>query len=315
MCNAARKTGGEGEIGPPGRAPDRAARTLFGVSLHGWMRATRRVAQDTISDRVGLAAAGCAFWATLALFPAISILISLYGLMFDPTTVEPQLGVLRDFLPPAGFELIAQRIHALVLHERSSLGVSLGIGMVLALWSASTGTKSMISALNEAYKVKETRGVLRFQSTGLLLTLGGMVAAILTIALLVALPVAIDFVGLDPHSRRLLQVGSFAVLVVFLGLALSALYRFGPARIEARWHWATPGSALATLLWLAASALLSFYVGHLARFDATYGPLGAVVGIMMWFWVSAYVVLIGAELNAELEMQRSEAAEADPPEE
>lgn len=285
-----------GESGRPATSP-------LTLSRRGWGRALGRVAAEAISNRIGLAAAGSAFWGTLALFPAISILISLYGLMFDPISVERQLGVLRDFLPPGAFTLIAMRIHALVRHRHASLGLSLGIGTALALWSASTGTKSMISALNLVYGEREARGVLRFQATGLLLTLGAVAGAVLAIVLLVGLPVAIDFLGLGAYARTLLRLGSFAVLVVFVGSALSVLYRFGPSRKRARWHWATPGSALATALWLAASALFSFYVGHLARYDAIYGPLGAVAGVMMWFWVTAYVVLIGAQLNAELERQ------------
>lgn len=164
----------------------------------------------------------------------------------------------------------------------------------------------MVSALNLAYEEEERRSFLRFQAEGLLMTLGAIFGAMLGLALLVLLPAVIAFVGLDAHSSTLLRLGSFGVLVVFVILALSLLYRFGPSRSEARWHWVTPGSLLATLLWLAASALFSFYVTHLAGYDATYGPLGAVVGVMMWFWVSAYAVLLGGELNAELELQTAE---------
>ncbi len=285
---------------PPGPRVD----SPWALPRPGWGRALRRAAGEAISDRIGLIAAGCAFWATLALFPALSTLISLYGLAFDPTTVEPQLGVLRDFLPPAAYALIAERIHTLVSHGSGALGLSLLIGIALALWSAATGTKSMISALNLVYRVRETRGVLRFQTLGLLLTLGAMAGTALASALLVALPMAIDFLGLDAYARWLLRLGSFGVLVVFVGLGLAVLYRFAPARPAVRWGWVIPGVAVATALWLAASALFSFYVGHLARYDATYGPLGAVAGVMMWFWVSAYVVLVGAELNAALEGQR-----------
>jgi membrane protein len=273
------------------------------LSRRGWGMAARRVVAESVSNRIGLAAAGCAFWGTLALFPALSTLISLYGLMFNPFAVERQLGLMRDFLPPGAFAMIVERVHTLVHHRHSTLGLSLLIGTALALWSASTGTKSMISALNMVHGARERRGLLRFQATGLLLTLGAVAGAILAITLLVGLPVAIDFLGLRAHMRRLLNLGALAVLVVFVSVALSVLYRFGPCRPRPRWHWATPGSALATALWLAASTLFSFYVGHLAHYDATYGPLGAVAGVMMWFWVTAYVVLIGAQLNAELERE------------
>lgn len=290
----------------PGAALGRTARHPAAIPWRGWKQVLARTWREMSSDRVSLAASGCAFWGTLALFPFISMLISIYGLAFDPATVEPQLEVLRDLLPASAFALIAERVHTLVSHGSGELGVSLLLSTGIALWSSSTGTKSMISALNLAYAEEEQRGFLRFQAVGLLMTLGAIFGAILGIALLVLLPAAITLVGLDAHSSTLLQLGSFAVLVVFVLLALSLLYRFGPSRREARWHWVTPGSLVATVLWLAASGLFSFYVTHLASYDATYGPLGAVVGVMMWFWVSAYAVLLGGELNAELELQTAE---------
>ncbi len=270
------------------------------ISARGVKPVLLRTWNGISSDRISLIAAGCAFWATLALFPAISMLISIYGLLFDPTTVEPQLEVLRDLLPPAAFSLIAQRVHTLVSHARGELGVSLLIGTMITLWSASTGTKSMLSALNLVYGEREARGFFRFQAIGLLMTLSTTFAAILAVALLVFLPVVIDFLGLDAHARSLLRLASFGTLVVFVGLGLSLLYRFGPSRQRERWRWISAGSLVATVLWLAASALLSFYVAHVASYDALYGPLGAVAGMMMWFWVSAYAVLLGAELNAAL---------------
>jgi membrane protein len=289
-----------------GAALGRTARAPAHIPWSGWKQVLLRTLREISSDRIGLVAAGCAFWATLALFPAISMLISLYGLVFDPQTVEPQLGQLRLLLPPAAFTLIDERVRSLVSRGGTTLGLSLLFSTAFAFWSASTGTKSLLSALNLAYEEEERRGFLRFQAIGLALTLCAILGAILGLAILVGLPAAISFVGLSAHASGLLRFGSFAVLVMFLLLALSLLYRYGPSRRAARWHWVTPGSILATVLWLAASALFSLYVGHLASYDATYGPLGAVAGVMMWFWVSAYVVLLGAELNAELELQTTE---------
>jgi membrane protein len=297
----------------PARGPGRDAHYPAAIPWRGRKQVLRRAWREITSARFSLNAAGCAFWATLALFPAISMLISITGLLFDPASVEPQLEVLRGLLPPSAFSLIAERVHTLVSHGRGELGVSLLISTVLALWSASTGIKSMLSALNLAYEEQETRGIVRFQAIGLLMTLGAIVGVILAIALLVLLPVAIDFVGLDAYSSILLRLSSFGVLVVFVLLALSVLYRFGPSRQQARWQWITPGSLVATVLWLAASALFSFYVGHLASYDAVYGPLAAVVGVMLWFWMSAYVVLLGAELNSELELQTAGDTAAGPP--
>lgn len=294
-------------------APGRRARHPLRIPWRGWGQVLRRTMRDMISDRASLSASGCAFWATLSLFPAISMLVSLYGLVFDPETVEPQLENIRHLMPAPAFALIAERVRTLVSHPATTLRASLVISTAIAFWSASTGTKSLLSALNLAYGEKEQRGVLRFQAIGLLMTLGAILGAILGLAILVLLPAVISFVGLSAYGKGLLQAGSFGVLIAFVLLALSLLYRFGPSRRVARWHWITPGSLVATVLWLAASALFSSYVQHVASYDATYGPLGAVAGIMMWFWVTAYVVLLGAELNAELELQTGEDTTAGTP--
>jgi len=283
------------------------------IPWRGWWQVIRRTYLEMISDRISLVAAGCAFYATLALFPAITMLISIYGLMFDPTTVEPQLQVLAGLLPPAAFTLIAERVHTLVSVGKATLGLNLLVGTAIALWSASTGTKSLLSALNMAYEETERRSFLRFQATGLIMTLCGILGAALALAILVFMPMAIEFVGLGAYAKALLRVASLVLLILFVVTSLSLLYHFGPSRRSAKWHWITPGSSVATLLWLVASVLLSLYVGHIASYDASYGPLGAVVGVMMWFWVSAYAVLLGAELNAELELQTSEDTTTGPP--
>jgi membrane protein len=164
-----------------------------------------------------------------------------------------------------------------------------------------------------AYEENEQRSFLKFQATGLLMTLCGILGAVLALAILVFMPVAIQLIGLDAYAKALLRIFSFALLIMFVATSLSLLYHFGPSRRSAKWHWITLGSSVATLLWLIASVLLSLYVGHIASYDTSYGPLGAVVGVMMWFWVSAYAVLLGAELNAELELQTSEDTTTGPP--
>ncbi len=276
------------------------------IPWRGWRQVLRRTLRELSSDRVSLSASGCAFWATLSLFPAISMVVSLYGLVFDPQTVEPQLENIRHLLPGPAYDLIAERVRTLVSHGTATLGASLVISTAFALWSASTGTKSLLSALNVAYEEHESRSFLRFQAIGLLMTLGGILGGILGLASLVLLPAVISFVGISAHVKGVLRSGSFVVLMLFVMTSLSLLYRFGPSRRVAQWRWVTPGSLVAATLWLVASLLFSFYVQHLATYDATYGPLGAVAGIMMWFWMTAYVVLLGAELNAELELQTAE---------
>ncbi len=283
------------------------------IPWHGWKAVIHRTAREIISDRVSLVAAGCAFYATLALFPAISMLIFLYGLVFDPVTVEPQLQIMRELLPPSAFQLISDRVHQLVTQRQGTLGLGLVISTLITLWSSATGTKSLIAALNMAYEEQEKRGFLQFQLTALGMTLCGMVGASLAIAILVFLPAVISFFGIFGNATGLVRIAGTGVLVVFVMISLSLLYRFGPCRRAAKWHWITPGSLLATVLWVAISVLFSLYVGHIATYDVTYGPLGAVVGVMMWFYVSAYAVLLGAELNSELELQTARDSTEGPP--
>ncbi len=283
------------------------------IPWRGWKQVLRRTVAEMISDRIGLAAAGCAFYGTLSLFPAITMLISLYGLAFDPQTVEPQLRILQHLLPGTAYTLIDNRIHSLVSKSGGTLTLSLIISLSITMWSSTSGTKSMLAALNIAYDERETRSFLRYQATALSMTLGGMIGAVLTLALLVFLPVMLNFVPehfhitiFEQQTKTMIRLGSPVLMVLFVVAAFSLLYRFGPSRREARWHWVTPGAVVSTLLWLIASAGFSYYVGHVASYDATYGPLGAVIGIMMWFFVTAYVVLLGAELNAELELQTAQ---------
>jgi membrane protein len=255
----------------------------------------------SITDRMTLAAAGCAFYATLALFPAISMLISVYGLAFNPDAVAAQLQVLQGLVPAPAFALINDRVRELGSQPPGSLSTGLAVSLVLTFWSAATGTKSVLSALNVVHDLTERRGVLRFQLTGLAMTLAAVLVVSLAIALLVFIPAAIAFIGLSRYSGGLLHIASMLLLLGLFGFSLAALYRLGPARTPPPRQPILPGIVLATLLWLVASTLLTWYVSHIASFGVTYGPLGAVVGIMLWFYVSAYAVLLGAELNARLE--------------
>jgi membrane protein len=269
----------------------------------GWIDVLRDTFSASVSDRVTLTAAGCAFYATLALFPAISVLISIYGLVFNPWNVEPQLQVLKGLLPPPAFELIAERVHHLVVQPRARLSFGLGISTLVTFWSAATGTKSVMSALNLAYGARERRGILRSQLVGFGLTLSAILGAVLGIAVLVFLPAWLRVLGVLQYHMRLflLHYVSLAMLVGFAALSIGLLYRFGPSHRSSPGRRITPGTALATTVWLAASGLRDFYIDHIASFGATYGPIGAVVGVMLWFYVSVYAVLLGAELNAQLE--------------
>lgn len=277
-----------------------------------------RILRDTglamISDYMSLNAAGCAFYATLALFPAVTMLISLYGMVFDPVTVEPQLAYLRQIMPPAAYQLLSDRVHELVSNGSGSLSISLFVSLMIAFWSAASGTKSLIWALNFAYRRKETRGVVRFQALALFMTLGAILAAVLGIGVLVGLPTAFSALGLSRYTAQLAHLSSLAGLFIFVLGMLMLFYKMGPAPHPDGIGPVFPGALAAALLWIVVSGLFSFYVSNIASYSAAYGALGAAVGVMMWFWLSAYAVLFGAELNAQIDrMRRRRAKDAEVP--
>ncbi len=263
-------------------------------------RAVVRAGIATGSQRVELVAAGCAFYATLALFPTITMLISLYGLVYNPDTVQPQLHYLQRFMPPPAFSLISDRIHSLVSQPAKGLGISFVVSLAISLWSASTGTKSVLNALTLAYSETDERGMIRFQLIALGMTVLAVLGAALAIGILVAIPILISFVGLSSYALLAAGLG-FAAMIAFVLIALGLLYRFGPAG-GGRIFYA-PGATVATVAWLLVSWAFGLYVGRFAAYSATYGPLSTLIGLMMWFYLTAYVVLFGAELNAALDKE------------
>ncbi len=277
-------------------------RTLFDRGhLPLLTRALLSAGRATASQRVSLVAAGCAFYATLALFPTITMLISLYGLVFNPNTVQPQLHYLQGFMPPAAFALISDRITSIVAQPAKGLGFSFVLSLLISFWSSSTGTKSILNALTLAYGQRETRGLLHFQFVSLGMTFIAVIGAIMAIAFLVLVPIVAAHLDLPGWVMVLLGFVGPLTVVAFLAAALGLLYRFGPAG-KGRIFYA-PGAAVATIAWLAASSAFAFYVGHFAAYSALYGPLATLIGLMMWFFISAYVVLFGAELNAALDRE------------
>jgi membrane protein len=267
-----------------------------------WRGIALRTLEASTGDHMSLAAAGCAFYATLSLFPAISMLISVYGLVFDLGSVIPQLEVLRHLLPPPAYALIEDRVTQLVAQPRGHLTIGLGIAFLVSFWSSASASKAVLSAMNVAYDTTERRSFLRFQLIGLAMTLCAVVGVVLAIAVLLVMPRLIQFSGLSDFGAALIQLISFALVVGLFALGLAALYARGPSRTPPPGARVLPGAALATFLWLVSSFVLSLYVAKLANFDATYGSIGAVVGIMLWFYVSAYASLLGAELNAQMEL-------------
>jgi membrane protein len=278
------------------------------ASWEAWMQASTspdsrsvlgQLWQRAISDRISLVAAGCAFYAMLALFPALSLIVSLYGLVFDPYTVEPQLAVLHELVPDATYALVAQRVRELVQGSRPRLERGAFISAIIALWSASAGVRAMLNALDLAYEIDSRRGMLAFYGTALLITLGAIMAVIVGMAGLVVLPVTLQLLGVEQGRALLVRAISLLVLLVAVFGAIAVLLRFGPSR-PCRWADVMPGTVMAAALWTLASVGFSFYVTHIAGYDSMYGSLGAAVGLQMSFFVSVFAILLGAELNVAL---------------
>ena len=304
MQRAATTTGGVNlvlDIAPPPTRPRKPRIIRRRIAWQHIKAVSISAFQASITDRMSLAAAGCAFYATMALFPAISMLISVYGLAFNPESVSSQLDLLAPLLPAPAYALIEGRVHQLISQPGAKLSVNLLVSVVITFWSASTGAKSILSAVNVAYDVPEQRPFLQFQLTGLLMTLAAVLCAVVTIAVLVFLPLAIDALGLSAYGGGLVHAAGWLMLVGAFVLAIAFLYRYGPSRPTPPDPRIMPGTAVATVLWLVACELLGLYVSGMVTFSTTYGPLAAAVGVMLWFYVSAYAVLLGAEFNARLE--------------
>ncbi len=280
------------DVMPPVRDRPRRRDSAFAVARRMW--------REAASDRIALTAAGCAFYAMVALFPAIFLLVLVYGLAFDRETVEPQLEVLRELVPVETFELIAGRVHDLIELPRPRLEWGAIVSGGVAIWSASAGTRAMIGALNMAHNVVEARGFLHYHLLAIGITLAITLAVALAIASLVALPGLAALFGLPAPQAWALRGTSLGTLLLLVFVGLIVVYRLGPSGRHPGLQWTLPGAVVATLLWAAASAGFTLYVSHVATYDLMYGPLGAAIALMMWFWVSVFVVLLGAELNVSL---------------
>ncbi len=269
----------------------------------GWKDILWRTYIRTGDDRLLAIAAGVVFYGLLAVFPAITALVSCYGLFADPSTIGGNLQALALMLPEGSFQVIQDQIARVLDKGSTALGATFLFGLGFALWSANAGVKAVIDALNVAYEERERRSLVRLNLLSLAFTTGGIAALLLMVAAVVALPLALDHLGLAPESQFIVSLARWPLLFAILLVALAVLYRFGPSRRAAKWEWLSVGTLVAALLWIAGSSLLSWYLSNFGNYNATYGSLGAAIGLMVWMWMSAIIVLLGAELNSELEHQ------------
>jgi membrane protein len=235
----------------------------------------------------------------------MSALISIYGLVADPATIETQLNSLSGVLPQEALKLLSDQLHTLVAAPRDKLGLGLLVSLLIALWSATSGTGSLMQALTVAYEERENRGILSFYGRAIVLTIGVGVFALLSLFLIAGIPAVIGLLPLSELWRDRISLIRWPLLAILAVAALGVLYRYGPARRNPCWHCLSGGTMAAAVLWLVGSAGFSFYVARFSSYDKTYGSLGAVVILLMWFYVTAYIILAGAELNAEIEKARA----------
>lgn len=273
------------------------------IPLIGWKDVALRVKDRVIEDRITLIAAGIAFYGLLALFPAITAVMALSGFFLEPEQVVEQLDALSGVLPEDVISIVSDQATSVADSRRSGLGFAALFGLIFALYSASRGVASLIEGLNVAYDEKETRGFIRLQAVTLTLTLILLVGMVLGLVATVAVPAALDLLDLDQVARALTTVAVWSVLVVVTMTGLSVLYRYAPCRNGPKWKWASPGAVAGCFAWIVASAGFAFYVSNFASYNESFGALGGVIVLLLWFWISALVVLLGGELNAELEAQ------------
>jgi membrane protein len=286
-----------------GQGRGRDARTPKDIPARGWKDILWRVKEQIAQDRLSIIAAGVAFYGLLAVFPGLIALVGLYGLAFDPQQVEQQVSALSGILPPQAADILLGQLHDLTTTDSTALSIGAIGGLLLALWSASAGMRTLMEALNVAYGEEEKRGFLRFYGTALLLTLAAILGTVIALALVIALPIVLKFLGLSSALSWVISIAAWPILVGMMLLGLAIVYRYGPSREEPRWRWVSWGAVTATLLWIAGSVLFTVYVTRFGNYNETYGSVGAIVILLMWFLLSSYAVLIGAELNAEMERQ------------
>ena len=273
------------------------------IPWRGWYDILWRTYREMNSDRLLSIAGGVSFFVLLAIFPAVTALVSAYGLFFNTSAITENLSLLNDVVPDNVLSIVHEQASRIASNSGRALSIGFVVGIVASLWSAMSGVKAIIDALNVIYEQKEGRNVLKLNVVALVFTLAGFAAFLLAITAIVVLPLILSPIGLGSMTETLTRIARWPVLLVVLLIGLAVLYRYGPDRRAARWQWVSVGSVFAAVTWIAASFLFSWYLASFANYNATYGSLGAVVGLMIWLWISTILVLLGAELNAEIEHQ------------
>tara|TARA_R110002072_G_scaffold48525_6_gene132772 strand:+ start:2717 stop:3727 length:1011 start_codon:yes stop_codon:yes gene_type:complete len=287
----------------PDGGSSRSAKSPTKIGLRAWGQIALRVWKANGTDNLSVNAAGVAFYNMLAIFPAFTAFVMLYGLIADAADVQVYFVSMRNLIPNDAWILLNDQLTELAAQNNSSLGWGLVFSLTLAIWSSGAGIRALMSTLNVVYGEREKRSVAVFLGTAICLTLGGLFVALLSLLFIVGTPLALQFFLLKESVEIVLDVIVWVVLAGMMMIGLAVLFRFGPSRRDAKLRWLSVGSVAATLVWVLASIGFSFFVRNFGNYQETYGAAGAVIVLLMWFWVTAYIVLIGAELNAQMELQ------------
>jgi membrane protein len=274
----------------------------------GWRTVAKNVWAEAKRDNLTLLAAGVAFYAMLALVPSLIALVTVYALVADPAKIAEQIEPMTSLLPQEAVALVEQQLTAIVESSSGSLTVGLVVSIATALWAASGGIGALITGINAVYDQDEKRGFLKLKALALGLTLGAVVVVVLALLLVAAFPAAVDAMNLGAAGRVGAEVARWLLLAALVALALSVFYRVGPSQTSSRWRWLSWGTGIALVIWLLGSIGFSLYVGNFGSYNKTYGALAAVIILMLWLYLSAYVILLGAELDAELDRRGGEKA-------
>ncbi len=283
------------------RVPGGTADKPTEVPAKGWLQIAKRGLAEAKTDNVPLLAAGMAYYAFLAIFPALIAAVLLYGLFADPAQIADQINGLGSALPGQVRQLVTEQLT--MASGSGTAGFGAVVAILLALFSASGGVGNMMTAINTAYDEEETRGFLKKRGIALLLTLGALVFFLLVVTLIGVVPAVLQILGTGGIVWFLIQVVRWVLIVVLISAALAVLYRVAPDRDAPKLRWTSVGAAIATLLWVVASVGFSLYVANFGSYAKTYGALAGIVILLLWLFITSYAILLGAEINAESEQQ------------
>ncbi|WP_366140332.1 YihY/virulence factor BrkB family protein [uncultured Roseobacter sp.] len=258
---------------------------------------------EIAADRVGLIAAGVAFYGLLALFPAITAVMAISGLLVEPSQIVDQLESLSGLMPEEVISIVTAQATEVAGSREGGLGLAAIFGVLIALYSASKGMASLIEGINVAYDEEEERGFIRLKLVTFALTLFLMIGLLVALLATLGMPAVLAVLDFGAVFEFLMTAGLWVGLFLLTVFGLSVLYRYAPSRDEPEWKWASPGAIVACLIWVIASAGFAFYVGNFGSYNESFGTLAGVIVLLMWFWISAFIILLGAELNAEMEAQ------------